>query len=138
MRNNRARHGCFSIKEQGSISKVYVFGGLNRVRTYAGSVDTVKSTEVLNVSNLTWSNGPNLPGVVVDNAGVPSVDNKYLGFSVGGYRRAYYTQYRYPGVYGLLNSNGNQRWIEVGSMNEGRGELSSGAANVPSSFLNSC
>ena len=126
MRNGRYYHGCFSVKERGNVTKVYVFGGDN------GSA--MKSTEMLNVIDLKWSDGPSLPFPMYGNAGVPSVTDSYHGFSVGGitgYNGTYLKT-----VLGLENSNRNQRWVEVGSLKEPR--RSHTVVNTPTSLLNFC
>ena len=153
MKKVRFNHGCFSVKQNGNVSNVYVFGG------YPGPM---KSTEVLNVNDLTWSDGPDLPIGVHGNAGVESNDNQYLGFSVGGTtlvrngRRRYQhtntrTKYQYQEhqyqehnirysykntIYGLQKSGENEKWIAFKSMNEPRYLAS--AVNVPSSLLTFC
>ena len=123
MRTGRYWHGCFSVKEQGKVTKVYVFGG------YDGSY--LSSTEVLNVSDRTWSEGPSLPYPMSGNAGVSSNDKKYEGFCVGGYNGT-----DLKTVLGLENANGNQRWVQVGQMKEPRGFHT--VVNAPPSLLNSC
>ena len=127
-------HGCFSVKQNGNVSNVYVFGG------ESGSLKsiTMKSTEVLNVNDLTWSDGPDLPIGMYSNAGVESKDNQYLGFSVGG-SAAVKTQGENSSkntIYGLQKSGGNQKWVEFKSMDEPRNYAS--VVNVPSSLLTFC
>ena len=98
----------------------------------------MKSTEVLNVNDLTWSDGPNLPIGMYENAGVESNDNQYLGFSIGGPTAAG-TQEEDPSkntIYGLQKSGENQKWVAFKSMNETRGYAS--VVNVPSSLLTFC
>ena len=122
MKKARRLHGCFSVKQNGNVSKVYVFGG------YPGPM---KSTEVLNVNDLTWSDGPDLPIGMHGNAGVESNDNQYLGFSVGGYNNGYKNT-----IYGLQKLSQNQKWVAFQSMNEARNYAS--VVNVPSSLLTFC
>ena len=122
MKKARRLHGCFSVKQNGNVSKVYVFGG------YPGPM---RSTEVLNVNDLTWSDGPDLPIGMYGNAGVESNDNQYLGFSVGGYNSGYKNT-----IYGLQKSGENQKWVAFKSMNEARRYAS--VVNVPSSLLSFC
>ena len=124
MKHKRRNHGCFSVKEQGKVTKVYVFGGND------GS-SLLTSTEVLNVSDLTWSDGPSLPYPMYGNAGVSSNDKKYEGFCVGGYNST-----KFKTVLGLENANGNQRWVEVGQMKEPREDHT--VVNAPPSLLDSC
>ena len=52
--HKRGGHGCFSLKEKGDVSKVYVFGGTDGLSYFS-------STEVLKVGDLDWSDGPSLP-----------------------------------------------------------------------------
>ena len=91
----------------------------------------MKSTEVLNVNDLTWSDGPDLPMGITGNAGAESNDNQYLGFSVGGYNSGYKNT-----IYGLQKSGEIQKWVAFKSMNEPRDHAS--VANVPSSLLTFC
>ena len=124
----RFMHGCFSVKQNGNVSNVYVFGGES---TSIKSI-TMKSTEVLNVNDLTWSDGPNLPIGMYENAGVESNDNQYLGFSVGGGRSTDQNNT----IYGLQKLSQNQKWVAFQSMNEARNHAS--VVNVPSSLFTFC
>ena len=121
MKKVRFNHGCFSVKQNGNVSNVYVFGGTG----------AMKSTEVLDVNDLTWSDGPDLPIGIYGNAGVESNDNQYLGFSVGGYNGGCKNT-----IYGLQKSGDNLKWVTFQSMNEPRHYAS--AVNVPSSLLSFC
>ena len=123
MKKARRLHGCFSVKQSGNVSNVYVFGG---------SPGYMRSTEVLNVNDLTWSDGPDLPIGMYGNAGVESNDNQYLGFSVGGENSGVYKNT----IYGLQKSSQNQKWVAFKSMNEARDSTS--VVNVPSSLLTFC
>merc|ERR1711872_772123 len=118
-------HGCFSVKQNGNVSNVYVFGGES---TSIKSI-TMKSTEVLNVNDLTWSDGPNLPIGMYENAGVESNNNQYLGFHVSGscYNGCKDT------IHGLQKSGEKLKWVQYKSMNEPRNHAS--VINVPSSLL---
>ena len=122
MKKVRRGPGCFSVKQNGNVSNVYVFGG---------EPGTKQSTEVLNVNDLTWSDGPDLPMGITGNAGAESNDNQYLGFSVGGYNSGYKNT-----IYGLQKSGEIQKWVAFKSMNEPRDHAS--VANVPSSLLTFC
>ena len=133
MRSVRHRHGCFSAKEQDSVSRVYVFGGINGPTIYG---PLLSSTEILNVNDLTWSNGPSLPFKLGNNAGVPSLDDQYKGFSVGGYTEEGFQPRHLENIYGLQTSNGNHRWVDVGSMNWSRTAFA--VVNAPLSLLPSC
>ena len=125
----RFMHGCFSVKQNGNVSNVYVFGGES---TSIKSI-TMKSTEVLNVNDLTWSDGPDLPIGMSSNAGVESNDNQYLGFSVGGDNSR---KHLFGKIYGLQKSGENLKWVPYKSMNERRNFAS--VTNVPSSLLTFC
>ena len=122
MKKERGYHGCFSVKENGNVSNVYVFGG---------NPGPMSSTKVLNVNDLTWSDGPDLPIGIYGNAGVESNDNQYLGFSVGGYNSGSKNT-----IYGLQKSGDNLKWVTFQSMNEPRYYTS--AVNVPSTLLSFC
>ena len=123
MKKPRYYHGCFSVKKSGSVSNVYVFGGF---------LGPMRSTEVLNVNDLTWSNGPDLPIGMYGNAGVESDNNQYLGFSVGGY-----SSYDYRStIYVLQKSGGIPKWVAFKFLNEAR-EFPS-VVDIPSSLLNFC
>ena len=93
----------------------------------------MKSTKVLNVNDLTWSDGPDLPIGIYGNAGVESNDNQYLGFSVGGWSSSSISKNT---IYGLQKSDRNQKWVAFKSMNESRNHAS--VVNVPSSLLTFC
>ena len=129
MKKERGYHGCFSVKENGNVSNVYVFGG---------NPGPMSSTKVLNVNDLTWSDGPDLPIGMYSNAGVESNDNQFLGFSVDG-SAAVKTQGENSSkntIYGLQKSGEIQKWVAFKSMNEPRDHAS--VANVPSSLLTFC
>ena len=81
MRNVRYRFGCFSVTENGSVSKVVAVAGSDGSRT-------LSSAEMLDVETMQWQNLPGLPFQVYDNKGVESVTRPYLGFSVGGFSRS--------------------------------------------------
>ena len=133
MKKLRYWPGCFSVKQNGDVSKVYVFGGKPRAKGFWR-----KSTEVLNVNDLTWSDGPDLPIGMYGNAGVESNDNQYLGFSVGGSidNGAQEEDPSKNTIYGLQKSGGDQKWVEFKSMDEPRNYAS--VVNVPSSLLTFC
>ena len=124
MKKARYYHGCFSVKQNGNVSNVYVFGGEPGIK---------QSTEVLNVNDLTWSDGPDLPIGMSSNAGVESNDNQYLGFSVGGDNSR---KHLFGKIYGLQKSGENLKWVPYKSMNERRNFAS--VTNVPSSLLTFC
>ena len=124
MKKLRHGPGCFSVKQNGNVSNVYVFGGEPGLK---------QSTEVLNVNDLTWSDGPDLPFGMMSNAGVESNDNQYLGFSVGGWSSSSISKNT---IYGLKNSGESQKWVALKPMNEPRRDAS--VTNVPSSLLTFC
>ena len=107
MRTARGNHGCFSVKKNGRVAKVYVFGG------YPGPLS---STEVLNVSELTWSKGPDLLIGLNGNDGAESFHDDFSGFSVGGLGHAKYLKT----IFGLQKTAGTERWVQVQSMTEAR------------------
>ena len=123
MKAARGNHGCFSVKQNGKVAKVYVFGG------YPGPLS---STEVLNVNDLTWSKGPDLPIALSGNDGAESFHDDYLGFSVGGWGNAKYLKT----IFGLQKTAGSERWIQVQSMTEARQFHT--VVNTPSSLLPFC
>ena len=110
---------------------MYVFGGYGsqpgRTRGY------MTSTEILDVRDLTWSDGPSLPFAMGGHKAVESEVKGYLGFSIGGFIKG---QPIGNTVYGLQNSNGNQTWVEMGQMAVPRGFGT--VVNAPTSLLPSC
>ena len=74
----RAMHGCFSIEENGTITKVVAMGGKPN-----GNFALSKA-EILDVASLRWQRLPDLPFEVKDNQGVESMIEPYLGFSIAG------------------------------------------------------
>ena len=121
----RARHGCFHIKYNNIVTQIVVMGGV-------GSAP-LSSTEVLDVSTMTWSIGPPLPTSFYDNRGVQSVDDSYLGFSTGGYGNSK----RQNQIIGLKRTNKDfYSWEYVHSMTTPRNAHS--VVNAPGSFLPNC
>ena len=109
MRIKRFRHGCFSIDENGTTTKVVVMGGSNLGFDKSGRLPTA---EILDVTSMQWEDLPNLPFGVTGNKGVESVTGPYLGFSVAGKNRdskSYENR-----IIGLRkNQNGNYYWQVV-------------------------
>ena len=93
----------------------------------------LSSTEILNLSDMTWSPGPDFPYDIYLNKGVTSIQGDILGYSVGGTaRRGRYQKE----IMGLKKSNGHLEWVSVGNMTEGR--YSHSAVKAPRSLTPSC
>ena len=107
MRLKRSYHGCFSVKTNNTITEIYVIGGI--IQQSGAAV----STEVLNVQNLTWSDGPSLPFGMYGLKAVASVQDEYVGFVVGGNGNGEPLNT----IFGLKKSNKNLSWIEIGRTN---------------------
>ena len=125
MRLKRAGHGCFSVKTNNTIKEIYVIGGSTQQ-------DYSSSTEVLNVQNLTWSDGPSLPFGMYGLKAVASVQDEYIGFVVGGNTKGGPLNT----IFGLKKSNKNLSWIEIGRMNMTRFDHT--VVNAPLSLMTSC
>jgi len=128
MRNGRQYHGCFSINENGTTTKVVAMGGYN-----SGFLSTA---EILDVSSMQWQDLPDLPFAVHGNKGVESVIGPYLGFSVVGGNGSSGS----PGnrIIGLRkNRNGNYFWQELTTQLT-TGRYFPAVVNVPDSMLPSC
>ena len=98
-----------------------------------GGSGVLSSTDILDVKTMTWRNGPDLPISVLENHGVESVTDTYLGFSTGGYGNRQVQNK----IYGLKKTSGNTyRWEQVKSMTTGRREHS--VVNAPTSLLPNC
>ena len=105
MRNARRFHGCFSINEKGTTTKVVAMGG----SSWSG---TLSSAEILDVASMQWQDLPDLPFSVRGNKGVESVTGPYLGFSVAGINRDS-TSFENRIIGLRKNQNGNYYWQEV-------------------------
>ena len=121
----RMDHGCFSIMQNGYVSKIVVMGGNNS--------SFLSSTEMLDVTSKQWQILPNLPFKVASNEGVESVVGPYFGYSVGGYT-GNGLEKRIIGL--RKQSSGNYQWIHVNWLTTARRALS--VVNAPISMLPSC
>ena len=93
----------------------------------------MNATEILSLSDMTWSHGPDFPYDIYFNRGVTSNQDDILGYSVGGSaRRGKYQKE----IMGLKKSNGRLEWVSVGNMTEGR--YSASAIKAPRSLTPSC
>ena len=121
----RKHHGCFSIMQNGYVSKIVVMGGNNS--------SFLSSAEMLDVTSKQWQILPNLPFKVASNKCVESVIGPYLGFSVGGFSENDFEKR----IIGLRKqSSGNYQWIHVNCLTTGRKFHS--VVNAPISILPSC
>ena len=132
MWTGRKLHGCFSIEENGTITKVVAMGGKTNAN-YAMSM-----AEILDVASLQWQQLPDLPFKVVSNKGVESVIGPYLGFSVAGSRPLGSSWRREKRIIGLRkNKNGSYYWEQLNSqLSYGRDSFS--AVNAPISMVPTC
>ena len=112
MRLGRYFHGCFSIDENGTTTKVVAMGGKD-------SGQYLRATaEILDVASMQWEDLPDLPlctnnGMFCEvhgNKGVESATGPYLGFSVGG-RSDAGNENRIIGL--RKNRNGTYFWQEL-------------------------
>merc|ERR1712062_51532 len=103
MRIGRQGHGCFSIYENGTTTKVVAMGGEK-------SLKYLSTAEILDVASMQWKDLPDLPVEAYGNKGIESVIGPYLGFSVGG---RFYVGIE-KRIIGLRkNQNGIYYWQEV-------------------------
>ena len=123
----REDHGCARLRD-GSILVaggwgVQIVGGANKLGNF-------KSTEILEVGDHEWKNGPDLKEGVKLNKVVKSNGKDYIAYSIGGweYGRAS------SKIYGL-NVDKNE-WQLVDNLNEPRYKGS--AVNVPSNLIPWC
>ena len=95
----------------------------------------LNSSEVLSLSDMTWSNGPDLLYTCEGNQGVSSIQDDYLGYSIGGEGRSVDGRFwdRYQEIWGLKKSNGTLKWIFVTNMTIKRSYHS--AVKVPVSMI---
>ena len=138
MQQARTYHGCFSIYTNNIVTEIVVVGG--SCRDYSGTIpncdsNRINSTEILSLSDMTWSYGPDFPYEIRENKGVTSIQDEFLGYSVGGYgtRSGYGRQKE---IMGLKKTNGSLEWVSAGNMNEGRSSHS--AIKAPRSLTPSC
>ena len=130
MRNARNGHGCFSIDENETTTKVVVMGG----RDSDGNM--LATAEILDITTMQWEDLPDLPFEVFGNKGVESIIGPYLGFSLGGRIDGSYERLR--SIIGLRkNQNGNYHWQELNDkLTTGR-EFPA-VVNVPDAMAPSC
>ena len=78
-RLNKARywHGCARIKD----NSIIVVGGRNDI---VGNNNYLKSTEILRIGELEWTNGPDLKEGVRLNEVVKSNGEDYIAYSIAG------------------------------------------------------
>ena len=112
----REDHGCARLRD-GSI--IVVGGSRNGY---------LKSTEILEVGDHEWKNGPDLKEEIISNKVVKSNRKDYIAYSIGGYHPAS------SKIYGL-NVDRNE-WQLVDNLNEPRYHGS--AVNVPSNLIPLC
>ena len=76
---NKARywHGCARIKDD----SIIVVGGRNDI---VGNNDYLKSTEILRIGDLKWTNGPDLKEGVRLNKVIESNGEDYIAYSMAG------------------------------------------------------
>ena len=127
MRTGRIYHGCFSINEKGTTTKVVAMGGWN-----SGILSTA---EILDVASMHWEDLPDLPFALYKNKGVESVIGPYLGFSVAGNSIANRFENRIIGL--RKNQNGNYFWQELFTQLTTDRHYHA-AVNAPDSILPSC
>ena len=125
----RAMHGCFSIEENGTITKVVAMGGKPN-----GNFALSKA-EILDVASLRWQRLPDLPFEVRYNQGVESMIGPYLGFSIAGsssWPSHWMTEKRIIGL--RKYRNGSYYWEILNNHLSSKREFFS-AVNAPISML---
>ena len=140
MRKSRYNHGCFPIYKNNVITDIVVVGGTCQTHVdqdpeCSKNHGFLNSSEVLSLVDMTWSNGPDLPYTSVGNQGVPSIQDDYLGYSIGGEGRTVDGRWwdRYQEVWGLKKSDGILEWDFVTNMTIKRSYHS--AVKVPISMI---
>ena len=132
MQQARQDHGCFSIYTNNTVTEIVVVGGY--CRDYNGNdipncdKGRINSTEILSLADMTWSHGPDFPYEIHHNKGVTSIQDEFLGYSVGGYG--------HQDIMGLKKTNGRLEWVSAGSMTQGRNSMS--AIKAPRSLTPFC
>ena len=81
MRNARYYHSCFSVKENGVVTKVVVVGGFSSVNH---SWPNLLSTEILDLKTNKWNVGPIVPLASSGNQRGEENSGPFVGFSVAG------------------------------------------------------
>ena len=138
MRTERSSHGCFSIEEAGTVTKVVVMGG-NSIYKGINLVNHELSTaEILDVTSMQWENLPDLPFRVSGNKGVESYAGPYLGFSVGGFTGRFNSRNHWEQrICGLRKNQNGYYWeILYDELRIGRGSF--GIVNAPLSMFPTC
>ena len=133
MRTGRRMHGCFSIDENGTTTKVVAMGG----QGYGWR--SPASAEILDVASMQWEDLPDLPFGVYGNKGVESVISPNLGFSVAGQTgQSKHQSKNQNRIIGLRkNQNGTYYWQELTTqLTIGRSHAA--VVNVPESMVPSC
>ena len=136
MRTGRRMHGCFSIDENGTTTKVVAMGGLSMgvINKDLLTSGTLSTAEILDVASMQWEDLPDLPFGVHGNKGVESVIGPYLGFSVAGRNNAG-NKNRIIGL--RKNLNGTYFWQELTTqLTTGRRDAA--VVNIPDSMVPSC
>ena len=131
MRTGRYDHGCFSIEEGGTTTKVVAMGGSD----FGGTLQwNIASAEILDVASMQWQDLPDLPVGVYGNKGIESVIGPNMGFSVACYN----DEGNENRIIGLRkNQNGTYFWQELTTrLTTGRNNAA--VVNVPDSMLPSC
>ena len=124
LKTARYKHGCARIRND----SIIVAGGLNE--------RNVKSTEILKIGDLTWTNGPDLPDIkesALENRIVMSNRKDYIALSSGGIGENDGPA-NPPAIYGFHQDR--NEWQFLGNVNEYRywGSI----VNVPSNLIPWC
>ena len=141
MQQSRQNHGCFPIYTNNIVTEIVVVGGKCWDIFEIGIPNCefqnfkLKSTEILNIAAMTWSQGPDFPYDVYYNKGVTSIQDEFLGYSIGGYGRRS-GSYIQKEIMGLKKTNGRLEWVSAGNMTEGRYDHS--AIKAPRSLTPFC
>ena len=127
MRTGRFIHGCFSIEEGRTTSKVVAMGGRD------SGHKNLASAEILDVASMQWQDLPDLPFGVYGNKGIESVIGPNMGFSVASKRG--YDEDRIIGL--RKNQNGTYYWQELTTQLI-TSRYNAAVVNVPESMVPSC
>ena len=134
MQQSREYHGCFPIYTNNIITEIVVVGGSCWDFFEAGVPNCerknskLKSTEILSIATMTWSHGPDYPYDIYLPRGVTSIQDEFLGYSVGGYG--------HQDIMGLKKTNGRLEWVSAGTLTEYRAHFS--AVKAPRSLTPFC
>ena len=135
MQQARQSHGCFSIYTNNTITEIAVVAGTCRGDPNCGDSLITNSTEILSLADMTWSYGPDFPYEIYNNKGVTSIQDEFLGYSIGGFNVKNEPSYQKE-IMGLKKTNGRLEWVSAGSMTEGRYSVS--ALKAPRSLTPLC